>query len=828
MSELLKDFPVTHAALRPIFHPELKTTVYGRSVIRYLRFLHPVRIDRLELQQRKGETGRWVPDVPVHPAHLLISRLDPGTGLWQLVQEVALPYDPRIAGEGLSQTMPIEQQEKHFADVFAGRPLEIDLQGLETDHLKVECDREYPVWPNHGEVNGGPFNVPFGTLNGLSAWGQTLEERVNQPVYQAPLVVANLRPSAPAGMIVRSEPDRLVFAGDYLSIAFSLRRALIMQLGWDVEGSKPAPNNRLRQYESGPGFGLSGPMIRTLDADLPSDVWTGDVFVSEQTVRYSNLHATTSLSIDANFRIEAKAFLLELVCTSHTPITLLEADIWRFVWDLAQGPTGVAGLPESEEGRPGMVHLPALIAGDGVGCLAVSLVEGDPEVWTFRVDSDRPKGVVISSLGLRPAPMSVTGATIAPGVYRGVFRFAIENLNPNVSDQPPSAVLHPGLRRHWATVFSCFRPEFRGFSNNSASVNCHVNQMATIDIVAQTISSNIGVNPLALARYTIGMALLDGGGYGYHRNLYLDADPSLVCSAGKIHQMGPKIDWLRTIQPGLVAAIHRILNTLSEDGLAVCQSLSGNSGSYRWSSNLFDVVGFGHIDGYVNAITYRALRNATVLLGELGEAVLATRCRDAAQAIRQSYGAALLNPETGWVAAWRSQDGQLHDHANLMVNGVALAFGLLDTKTAQQALANLETARAAVGIESARLGLPANLLPIDLQDHMLPRMFGQIHQTFEFYTNGGIYPGIATYYLRALSRYGFQQNAHRIAEEMAEGYNAGMFTGQRGPGHEFLTWAGIPTGYEYVLAPCLAPLYSIAIELGVIQPPDPEWWPQGG
>ena len=142
MSELLKDFPVTHAALRPIFHPELKTTVYGRSVIRYLRFLHPVRIDRLELQQRKGETGRWVPDVPVHPAHLLISRLDPGTGLWQLVQEVALPYDPRIAGEGLSQTMPIEQQEKHFADVFAGRPLEIDLQGLETDHLKVECDRE--------------------------------------------------------------------------------------------------------------------------------------------------------------------------------------------------------------------------------------------------------------------------------------------------------------------------------------------------------------------------------------------------------------------------------------------------------------------------------------------------------------------------------------------------------------------------------------------------------------------------------------------------------------------------------------------------------------
>ncbi len=828
MSELLKDFPVTHAAIRPIFHPELKTTVYGRSVVRYLRFLHPVRIERLELRQPKGATGRWVPDVPVHPAHLLISRLDAESGCWQIVQEVKLPYDPRIAGEELSQTLPIEQQESHFADLFGGPPLVIQLNGIETDHLKVECDREHPVWPNHGEINGGPFNVPFGTLNGLSAWGQSLEEQAYHPVYHPPLTIHAVRPTAPVGMTVRPEPDRLVFAGDYLSIGFSLRRAMVMQLGWDVEGSERGPDNRLRQYETGPGLGLSGPIIRTLDGNFPSEAWTGEVSVEGQTVRYANLRSTPNLSIDASFSVEAKSFLMELVCTCHAAMSVLEADLWRFVWDMTKGPTGVAAMPECDAGRPGIVKLPSLLVGDGVGCLSVSLIEGNPEAWFLRVDSDRPQNVVICSIGLRAEGPAETGSKLARGVYRGVFRFSLDNLEPDEGDTPPSGVMHQGLRRHWATVFSCFRPEFRGFSNNSASVNCHVNQMATTDIVALTRPSQTGVNPLDLARFTIGMAILDGGGYGYHRNLYLDSDPSLICSAGRIHQMDPQMDWLRKIRPGLIAAVHRILNTLSEDGLAICQSLSGNSGTYRWSSNLFDIVGFGHIDGYVNAVTYRALRNATALLSALGEEVLADRCRVAAQRIGRAYGAALINPETGWVAAWRSRDGQLHDHANLMVNGVALAFGLVDTEAAQRALTNLERVRSAVGVESARLGLPANLYPIDREDHMLPRMFGQINQTFEFYTNGGIYAGIATYYLRALARYGFKSTAHRIAEEMAEGYAQGMFTGQRGPGHEFLTWAGIPTGYEYVLAPCLAPLYSIAVEQGVIQPPDPEWWPRGG
>ena len=52
---------------------------------------------------------------------------------------------------------------------------------------------------------------------------------------------------------------------------------------------------------------------------------------------------------------------------------------------------------------------------------------------------------------------------------------------------------------------------------------------------------------------------------------------------------------------------------MADQGLLVSRDLTGNSGSYRWSTNAMDVIGFGHIDGYVNAWAYRAFRNAAML-----------------------------------------------------------------------------------------------------------------------------------------------------------------------------------------------------------------------
>ncbi len=826
MSQPLRHYPVTHGGITPVRHPRLGVTVDGQTAIRYLRFPRPVRIHRLELA--RIVYGRWIPAVPTHPAHLLISVLDPDSGNWRLVRAVELPYDPRVAGEGLTQAMSIEEMDAHFSAVLRDAPLVIELDGLETDHLRVECDREHPVWPNHGECNGSPYSVPFGILNPLQAYGDVLDARGEEFPYLPPLALEACRPTAPRGMTVEQTPLMLRFTGPRLSVGFSLLRPLLMHLGWDALGQGQAAHNRLgaRQVLNNAGSGLSGPLLRTLSGDFSANQWTGTVAVTDNQVAYRNLHCDDGLTLDAVFTVEPDRLLLELTQNCDAPRPVLEAEAWRLSWDLTAGITGAAGVPTRRPGRNGDVELPALWASDGVGCLAMRLKEGDPALLGFQVESCRDANTVSGGLVLAPRPAPDACLTVPAGTRHATLALEVTNLEP--IHGPGTPLPGPGVRRHWATVFSCFRPEHRGFSNHAASVNCHLSQGPPLDIVTMTRKPHAGPSPLALGRFTIERALLDGGGYGYWRNLYLDSDPVLISAAGRLYQAEPDPAWLQIIAPGLREAVARVLENINEDGLVVCRDLSGDAGSFRWSTNGMDVVGFGHIDAYVNAWAYRALRNATALLTALNLDDDALRCREAAKRLRAAYAPALLNPDTGWVAGWRSRDGQLHDYAFTWINGAAIAFGLLSPVAARTALQGLEALRTEVGQPKATLGLPLNLRPIAPADHILPQILGQAQPTFERYTDGSLCTQAATYYLRALSIYGLKDQAQTMAAELDAGLAAGYINGGTGTGHEFRSWEGLPTGYEGTLIGCFGPVYAVAIEQGVLNPPEPEWWPVGG
>jgi hypothetical protein len=236
------------------------------------------------------------------------------------------------------------------------------------------------------------------------------------------------------------------------------------------------------------------------------------------------------------------------------------------------------------------------------------------------------------------------------------------------------------------------------------------------------------------------------------------------------------------------------------------------------------VVGFGHIDAYVNAWSYRALRNAAPLLAALSRRRLARRCTAAADALREAYPRALLNPETGWVAGWRSRDGELHDAAYLWVNAAACAFGLLPEDAAAEALRRLERLRHEVRAGHAHFGLPFNLRPIPAEDHMLPLLRGRFTPTFENYTDGAMGPCFGMYYVRALDCHGLSAEAAQIAADLELGYERGHFNGGVGSGVEFYRWDGVPTGYEGSFVANWVPLYAIAIHHGLFQPTDPEWW----
>jgi hypothetical protein len=767
--------------------------------------------------------------VPTHPAHLLISTLEDGT--WRLVREVDLPADPRISGEGLSPESDLKASADHFrAIVASARPHVIPL-GVRARTLRVECDREHPVWPSHGECNGNPLGVPFAILDTLCPFGTPVGPEPPAPAWNPLLETGEVTPRAPRGMGVRRVGAMVLFEGGHISVGFSLRRPVLLHLGWDHQG-RGGFTSRLSARRV--GFrdqirGVSGPLIVDFDGDFGCHRWTGRVDVRGSTVAYRGLHAGGGPTVDAIFTVRQHGLGLEIAHRSEREVPVIEAEAWRFAFAVGRGMTGVAGLPSQAPGRSGDVDLPAAFSGDGNGALSVRVSAGNARL---QVESYRSTGELTAGLTLGDRPAAGTPLLTPAGTRGAAVEISVTSFQPRRArgGRKPG----PGLQRHWSSQFSCFRPELGGFSNNALSVHCNQNQHTPIDIAVFTEARSGEPDPVALARFTVGRALLGAGGYGYWRSLYLDSDPVLVSAAGRIHQARPDEAWLRSVSTGITTAAERMLSTMDpETGLSVCRSLSGNAGSFRWSSNAWDIVGFGHLDAYANAWTWRGLRNAAALLEDLGQRALSAGCREAASSIREHYAGVFLNPATGWVSCWKSRDGQLHDYASPLVNGPACAFGVVDGAVARRALAGLEELRDRRGIASASLGIPFMLLPVDPRDHLLPSLMGggATEPTFECYTDGSLGACAAAWYLRALSLHGFTERARRMADEIEHSFADGVFTGPPGgigDGREFQTWEGLTAGYEGTFGLTFGVLYAIAVEQRVITPPSPEWWPANG
>ena len=822
----LKCYPVYHAGRKRIVHPEWQREILSQTAVCYLRFLRKARVGHLMLPvvNEAKYSGRWVPGVPTHPAHLVVSVLDGKTNGWVEIRSIDLPPNPKFAGQGLSQSMSIEEMEDFFRKAVAEQPPHrIELGGVETDCLRVECDREHPVWPNHGECNGGPFHVPFGTLHSLEAYGEPLEPGA-VPVYRPKLRKLAFSPSPPDGMTLDTRnPLEIVFRGSRMTIGFSLVRPMLTSLEWDYFGGGPAPAGGSRLFfKNLPEAlgGLNGPSYIAAGGNFVPGNMTGAVEVSGNRVSYRDIETGCGVTVQAHFTVTAEAVRLELEQQADRDIPVLEGEAWRLVWSMAKGMTSVAGVPADREGRNGFVELPAVIAADRGGGLSVRLLDGTGSFHaeSYRILEARSTGFVLAvpETGKKPA-------LIPRGKSAAVFELKPCALLPAAAVGEEK--LSEGVRKFWTAGFSAFRPEFGGFSNNAISTNCHVNQHTAFDFAAFTAKPPVGPDPIELVKFSIGRALLDGGGYCYHRSLYLDSDPILISGAGRVVQLSGDRRWLEKVGPGIVAGTRRILGNFDAgQGMILCRALSGNSGTHRWSSNAMDVIGFGHIDAYVNAWSFRALKNAATLLRMLGSDSLAARCAETAAAIAGHYARQLLHPETGWVSGWRSRDGRLHDYGFVWVNAAACAFGVVDAATARGALERIERKRREVFPENAYLGLPINLLPIAAADHMLPRLGYGHRPSFENYTDGALSPLFLAYYIRALSSCGLKQEAQDIVGSLERGYADGRFCGPYGTGKEFMTWNGADSGYEGTFGPNSGPLYAIAVEQGVLRPPDPEWW----
>ena len=95
-----------------------------------------------------------------------------------------------------------------------------------------------------------------------------------------------------------------------------------------------SPGDRVTSNKMG---GVSGPSLRTLATDYAAHLWTGDVSVDGNRVAYRNLRAAEGVVIDAVFTVEAERLTLELTQKCAQSVPVIEAEAWRFAWNLKAG-----------------------------------------------------------------------------------------------------------------------------------------------------------------------------------------------------------------------------------------------------------------------------------------------------------------------------------------------------------------------------------------------------------------------------------------------------------------------------------------------------------
>jgi hypothetical protein len=295
----------------------------------------------------------------------------------------------------------------------------------------------------------------------------------------------------------------------------------------------------------------------------------------------------------------------------------------------------------------------------------------------------------------------------------------------------------------------------------------------------------------------------------------LDANASPIIAAWDYVEASGDDAWLtRRIGRLEFIADYLAARDIDDDGL-VESTHSGDYGTCRdpmRTDSAYDTINSGHKNAYLNALAYRAFRCIADLEHRLRREERRKAYTGRADRLKAAYARTFLNPQTGWLAWWRSRDGELHDLSSPMISSLAICYGLVSPDAGRDMLDRLWRKMEEAGFHRFDLGVPITLAPVRRGDYLLgagicgapQREDGQ--DTFGWYLNGGCLVSDAVYFITALNIVGERDRADRILNAMLERQSRGVFANGGGfqngvvnaypQGAEFYTWDGKTCGYE--------------------------------
>ncbi len=306
--------------------------------------------------------------------------------------------------------------------------------------------------------------------------------------------------------------------------------------------------------------------------------------------------------------------------------------------------------------------------------------------------------------------------------------------------------------------------------------------------------------------------------FGRMFDLYVFTGAVLVIAAWDYWTVSGDHAWLS----GKIERLHRVADYLvrrDTDNDGLIESIhSGNAGTLRDPDRAdvwFEMMNFGGKNAWTNLLVYRAFLCLAEMLDSLGQESGASWYRMNAKRLRETFRTQMMG-ENGWFVSWVSEDGEVHDYCHTFINGMAVAYNIVDPNEGRPILSRVVAQSHRIGFTRWDLGVPANLLPCRQADMIGPRIGidgKPVNDNFAWpegltehaafghrYPNGTIHPTLVWPYLLGLQIAGLDAEADRILEAMISSAEAGVF--QNGlvnagyGGAEHFTIDGRTCGYE--------------------------------
>ncbi len=444
----LQYYPISHAFWKNRTQESFGRESLELGVVRYFRFNRQVRLNSIKIYP---VVIRWVHSIVGQPAHVLVSVYDDISKSWVDV---------------LNQNLP-EFNVNTSVHV-------LDLNSLQTDHVRIVCDREHLVQSSHGEQWERQEIVPFKILDRIEFYGEIMEEE-REPIYNLPLKLIRVKPVAPDNMKVTMKPEQITFSSRYFSVSFSLRRPIITHLGWDDMGKGLSKDNLILTKSIVSGYQrFCGPVLQSLKYDVLSIFWMGEVEVDGNIITYRNLKTVDDYVTNLTFEIHEKGMLIHVSKDCKNEMLALETDDWRFLWDAEKCITGTLGMLVKEDTRTGVVSLPSIWNAPGHGTISIMNLSLEDNAQ-LQSDSWRDKKIGWSGLTIGIERDLYGALKLKKGTHHAIISLEIKSLLPKLKNGLELSQVPEGILRNWSTVFT-FRSELTRFSNNSVSTNFHMSQ----------------------------------------------------------------------------------------------------------------------------------------------------------------------------------------------------------------------------------------------------------------------------------------------------------------------------------------------------------------